>query len=260
MTAFTLKIIALACMILDHISKAAIFVQGFDAPSWFELVGRIAFPIYAYLIAEGCRRTKSIPKYAVRLFLFALISELPYRLAFSYYVDITQGLSGAAYFGAVIPRALSPLRLTNVLMTLFLGVIAVWIHTKIEKREGRGLYFLSFLAVAALSLLSSYNHSDYEGWGVILIFALYIIKSKKVRIAALFVWIALFYLLYVTFNGSGFMLSVPHYWIQFGFACVALVPIALYNGKRGPGFKYTFYAAYPLHLALIVLIREFVLK
>ena len=78
MTAFVIKIIASICMLLDHIG-VVFGTQMAELYSWpviFKSIGRIAFPIYAYMIAQGCKHTKNINKYLFRLGIFALISVM----------------------------------------------------------------------------------------------------------------------------------------------------------------------------------------
>ena len=76
MTAFTLKIIALLSMLVDHIGVT--FPEA--TPFGFRAVGRLAFPIFVYLLAEGFRHTKAPEKFLMRLFIFAIISEIPYDI------------------------------------------------------------------------------------------------------------------------------------------------------------------------------------
>ena len=76
MSAFVLKIIAIITMFIDHIGY--IFSNG--KISYFNYIGRLAFPIFAFQISEGYLHTKNLKKYFLRLFLFALISQIPFML------------------------------------------------------------------------------------------------------------------------------------------------------------------------------------
>ena len=106
MTSFALKIIAIVSMFCDHFGDA--FVGHF---SFLNLIGRIAFPIFAFQISEGYTHTKDLKKYFLRLGIFAAISQIPFSL-FSY-----------KYLGA------SPLSL-NVFFTLFIGLLAIHLWNK----------------------------------------------------------------------------------------------------------------------------------
>jgi len=130
MTAFVLKIIASICMLIDH--TGAIF----PTPEIFRLIGRIVFPIYAYMIAQGCKHTKNINKYLFRLGVFAIISEIPFDLAFYRYFGNPFGVN---YFSE-----------TNVFYTLFLGAacIAVYERLKTKQRPWLVLVFLLIIPVS----------------------------------------------------------------------------------------------------------------
>ena len=82
---YWLKLIAVISMLIDHTSAVILEqIPGLEAPAFFmRIIGRAAFPIYCFLLVEGFYHTRSRAKYAGRLFLFALISEVPFDLAFS---------------------------------------------------------------------------------------------------------------------------------------------------------------------------------
>ena len=121
LTGYHLKLIALATMILDH-TTAALFPQF-----WFlRGIGRMAFPIYAFLIAEGCRYTRDRFQYAMRLGLFALISEIPYDLAL--HPDI---LEQSGWGWNFVGR-------TNVFYTMFFAVSAIYIFETLRRQPRKG--------------------------------------------------------------------------------------------------------------------------
>lgn len=109
MTSFALKMIAIVSMFCDHFGDA--YVGSF---SIFNLIGRIAFPIFAFQISEGFIHTRSIKKYFLRLGIFALISQIPFWL-FSHKFLGTNDLS------------------LNVFFTLFLGLLGIYLYDYIVK-------------------------------------------------------------------------------------------------------------------------------
>ena len=140
MTAFTLKIIALSAMLIDH--SAVVFPDIF--PFWFRGIGRLAYPIFVYVLAEGFRHTKSPMKFLTRLFTFALISEIPFDLA----------LTGKINFLAD----------TNIFYTLFLGGAAVCLYERFKERHN----WQTMAVIAAIlptAVLAEIMSVDYGGAG-----------------------------------------------------------------------------------------------
>ena len=109
MTSFTLKLIAMITMFIDHFGYA---IMG--QFSFFNLFGRLAFPIFAFQISEGFIHTKSVKKYLLRLIIFALISQIPFSL-FTYYIVHS-----------------NPFTL-NVFFTLAFGLVSIYIYDLIIK-------------------------------------------------------------------------------------------------------------------------------
>lgn len=234
----SLKIIAMITMLIDHTGAALLCtLPGFSsqntAPlfkgfpfSLYELytisrnIGRIAFPIYCFLLVEGFFHTKSKKKYALRLFLFALISEIPFNLAFA--------------------DRLFCLQYQNVFWTLFLGFLCILLLER-QKQTAQtkspalqdtttvntSLILLFFIALATVL------KTDYYGLGIILI-AIFYYYHTKTKEACIF----------------GFLSFL---WEPFCFPAFLLIP--LYNGKRGLRLKYLFYLFYPLHLLILYGLR-----
>ncbi len=206
---FVLKCIAMICMLIDH-TGAVLFPQYLG----LRMVGRLAFPIYCFLLVEGAMHTTNIRKYEQRLFLFALISEVPFDLAF--------------YGGTSWAHQ-------NVFFTLFLGVLAIDLAQCI--RNKLSVIIIFFLMIIVAELL----HTDYGGSGIVFILCYYLLYEKKVLKQAMFV-LENFFL---------YRVGVQLY------ASFAVVPMLLYNGKKGPSMKYLFYVFYPGHLLILYLIVKF---
>lgn len=147
-TGFSLKIIAVSTMIIDHIG-AVLFPQFVI----FRIIGRLAFPIYCFLLAEGFSHTRNIKKYGTRLFLFALISEVPFDLAFNqtfFYWDSQ-----------------------NVFWTLFIGLQTIY-FAKRSKNELYSILILIIGMVAAMLL-----KTDYTAVGILMIYVFSKFKENK---------------------------------------------------------------------------------
>ena len=105
---YWLKVIAVVSMLIDHTSAVILEqISGLENPAFLmRIIGRLAFPIYCFLLVEGFYHTRSRAKYAGRLFLFALISEVPFDLAFS--------------------RRMCDFSSSNVFFTLLFGLLVIW--------------------------------------------------------------------------------------------------------------------------------------
>lgn len=236
MTWNVLKWVAIAAMLIDH---TAAVMGGLFPFSWYDPmrdVGRIAFPIFAYGIAQGCVYTHSARRYLGRLLLFAVLSELPYRLALR---------AGSLAFG-----------LFNVFFTLLAGAACCQI-VKFCKNKGRRWAWAAVVPVGAIVLLCEMQHTDYGGFGVLCILLPYLFwESKPARLIALGSVVALIYIVVSHFQGFG----MPLYWIyapenvgsmvrETLFALAGVGLIALYNGQPGSKKgKWAFYIFYPAHL------------
>lgn len=238
----TLKIIALITMLIDHVGAVVVLRVMFDNAAqmgfagkilddgFYDLyrvmrnIGRIAFPIYCFLLVEGFRRTKNKIKYVLRLGVFALISEIPFDLALS------SRMFAFSY--------------QNVFFTLLIGLLTMLAMEALEhmlrKRQDAGVgnipalvLYPAYIAVLVVGAFAAeLLHADYGAKGIICIVVLYFFRGNKITQAlagaCAFLWEA--------------------------YASLAFIPIALYNGERGLKLKYVFYIFYPLHLLVLYLI------
>lgn len=148
----TLKIIAILTMLIDHI--AAILISPSEPVYMlFRLIGRLAFPIFCFLLVEGFLYTKNIKNYAFRLFLFALISEVPFDLA----------IAGNAFSFAQ----------QNVFFTLFIGLTTIALFAKSTS------VWIKFLILIAGMLLAYFANTDYGHFGILAIVVIYILRKDK---------------------------------------------------------------------------------
>ena len=207
-TLFTLKIIAIITMFLDH------YYRIIGGPEWLSILGRLAFPIFAFSISEGYSHTKNVNKYLTRLLNFAVIIQLPNFLGFQEY----------------------PL---NIFFTLALGLFCLEIldNNKIN-------IVVRYIIVLYLCFFAEKTGLDYGAYGVILI-----ILFNKLRNNKLYIFIA-FLALNLVILKIGSLSEIQIYSI------FSLVPIFLYNGKKGYGMKYFFYLFYPLHFIFLYFLNE----
>jgi len=232
MSSFTLKILACALMVVDHVS-----IIFFPTNPIMRLIGRLVFPMFAYFIAEGYRHTKDPTSYLGRLFLFALISQPFYTFGFNY-----------------------PTVHFNVFFTLAAGLYAVYAYEKSKS------YVALLLAMAGAELV----HASYGFTGVLMIFVIHKFFQDYKRMALWVFLISILagmHTIAVKYSDDpNFVISfsyiAKHAVSSLVQPCAVLaVPlIALYNGKRGPNAKYLFYIFYPGHLAILGLIRIFLHK
>lgn len=215
MSSFVFKIIACITMFIDHIGYAI-----YGEFSWCNYIGRLAFPIFAYQITEGYTHTKSLKKYFFRLFVFALISQIPFML---FHTMVSSGFA------------------LNVFFTLLLGLLAIFLFEKLPSK------LVSLPAIALLCSIAQVTNMDYGYWGVLLIFVFYLCKNNKILLATSF--FALLCIRYV----PNFIHYHFHYIYLVLFLCTfaSIIPILFYNKKQGKKMKYFLYFFYPVHLLLI---------
>ena len=232
MTSASLHIMAMAFMLLDHLW--ATVIPGND---WMTCIGRLAFPIFAFMIAEGCLRTRSIKKYALRMLIFAVISEIPFNLAFS-------------------GRIFYPTH-QNVLWTFLIAIMLVWLN---EKAREKNKLWLTLLTGAGSILIGAIvgivTMVDYHHVGVLTVLVFYFFHDRKwwCYLAQL---VCLVYMNFEMLGGLGYELEIfgkEFFLVRQGLAVFALAAIWLYRGKKGYQsrvFKYVNYAFYPGHLVIL---------
>ncbi len=227
MTVFHIKIIAIFSMLIDHIGLF-LFPEVF----FLRIIGRLAFPLFAWLIANGALHTSNIKAYLARLFGFALISQIPYVLI---------SRTNDPFFSGL-----------NIFFTLFLGLMAI---TLIRDEKNTLIRFAIIIVAAVVAELIG---ADYGAAGVLSIIAFYLtFKDIKKMVFVQTCIFSLFYVLPATMtmmytSSSSFIPPLGLFQI---FAVVSLLFIGFYNNQQGPKLKYLFYFFYPLHLLVLYLIK-----
>lgn len=226
----TLKWIAVISMLVDH-AAVVFYVASREAGRallsrdlYFVLrsVGRLAFPLYAFLLTEGFFHTRSVKKYLFRLLLFGAVSEIPFDLAFR----------GVWLEGSY----------QNVYFTLTLGLLAVWLWMRATDGDARscgvGRILLGLMGIAATALLAWLGKTDYGAWGVLTIAAMAILRRHE----------------WQRNLAAGAFLLGSNVIEAVGF--VDFILLHYYNGERGRQPKYFFYLFYPVHLLVLVLLSR----
>jgi hypothetical protein len=280
MTSYHLKLIAIVTMTIDHIGKILgqpfllRFFPGALAPTYwvvqaFEWIGRLAFPLFAFMIAEGCAKTRSMPKYAGRLALFAILSQPFYHLAFMFRMDIQRFGTAQQVMLAAVKSTLQP---DNIFVVLALGALAVWAYRKLRASNNKRAVWLTAPLLAAAAFAASFLRTGYGAFGVVLIFALYILPDARWKALTLVIWAIIMYALYASWNGVMLQWLPRHsdtVWGQAGeiitglmpciaAACAAL-PVLAYNCQRGKAAKWIFYVYYPAHLLCLFVMAALVI-
>ena len=223
-----LKLIAFLSMVIDHTAASLPFFAAPERTWLYTLmrgIGRLAFPLFAFLLAVGATRTRDMKKYLLRLGFFALLCEVPFdMMAFgTYWYPSHQ----------------------NIFFTLFFALLAIDLYRKAQARwEGQLLQLLGPLAVIAAVAAGHFLRFDYGADGVILIFGLYMWRTdmKQVKMYP-------FYLM---------LLMGAIWWgdpLQL-LALLAFFPMLYYNGKLGKKIpRYLFYWGYLIHVLILGLLR-----
>lgn len=235
-TSLSLHIMAMAFMLCDHLWGT--IVPGHD---WLTCIGRIAFPIYAFLLVEGYFHTKNLKKYVSRLLIFAILSEIPFNLAMG-------------------SRVFYPIH-QNVLWSF---LIALWLIHLNEKARKSGRIWKRILT-GGLTVVLGYvlglvTMVDFYHAGILMVLVFYFFRGRKwwnLLGQIVFLWHINTELL----GGFGYefqLFGQTHFFLRQGFAMLALIPIWLYRGKQGYHNKfiqYGCYAFYPLHLLILGLAK-----
>lgn len=304
----TIKIIAVIAMLIDHVGavvlERVLAVNGFwgamgsqnaqEINKWMmengslyftywllRFIGRLGFPIFCFLLVEGFQKTRNVKKYALRMGMFALISEVPFNLALTgklldqryqnVYFTLFLGLAALCVFGflgrfkgekrlsrpvgillmagGVLFPGFYLVSLVNSLVVVKSEAVTILLYGIFCGGAG-GIYYLygrnkvpgsvqvlcgDMTALIVLMLLADFLRTDYGGMGVLTIAVMYAFRKGRVR----------------SMLAGCIVLTIMS--VSEVTAFFTLIPVALYNGRRGLKMKYFFYAFYPAHLLLLYL-------
>ncbi len=223
MSSFALRALALFFMLLDHAGLSL-----FPSLAALRCAGRLAFPLYCFLLAEGFAHTRNVRAYMRRLLLAAILSEIPFDLL-------------------IFGRFSSSME-QNVLFSLLFALMALVCADALRARPMQALLACAGLAVCAMALRLSF------GWlGIALCLSFYFFRESRARMLLLSSSALSLYALSLLLSG------VDTRWALTAFCALLALPLLLlYNGAPGPRGKwlsFAFYAAYPAHLLLLVWLR-----
>lgn len=208
MSYFTLKLIALITMVIDHIGIS------YDL-ELFRIIGRLSFPIYAFLIVNGFNYSKNIKRYLSRLLLFAVISEIPFQLFKYNHINLT---------------------FSNVFVTLSLGLIAILMLKSYKNK------IIKYSGVFLICICAELLGSDYGFRGVLLVVIFYLFRNRRLM---QFIFMSLLWICSYRLNGIFGLLSLVFIWIYN--------PRKYIKRKISKYFFYWFYPVHLLVLYLFSL-------
>ena len=230
-----LHILAMALMLCDHMWATII-----PGNNWMTCIGRIAFPIYAFTLVEGYFHTRNLKKYAQRLLLFAVVSEIPFNL---------MCVSSPVY----------PFH-QNVIWTLLIGLWMIHLNEKAVQKGALVRCLTAGGTLALGSILGLVTFVDYGNAGVLMILLFYFFRGRAAW-CLLGQLLGMYWLNFEVLQGLSYEISLfgqTLFFPQQGFAILALIPIWLYRGRKGYSsrwFQYFCYGFYPVHMLLLWLIR-----
>lgn len=219
-----LKVVACETMLIDHIAASGL-VHSMN----MRLVGRVAFPIYCFLLAEGAHYTKNPGKYGMRLVIGEALAELPFDLVFS---------------GA--PNWLD----NSVMLTLLLGFLALmamqWTMNPV----------LKLMSAVPFILMGNTLYSDYGSWGVAMVVMFGLAREMPKP-----GWFRAIGLLIICASMNSLRVNICGLRVRSElFGMLALIPISFYHGNKtstNKAVQWGFYLFYPVHLLVIWLLKVF---
>ena len=197
-------------MFLDHYHY---IVGGSEI---LNVIGRIAFPIFAFTLNEGYVHTRSLKKYLLRLFIFAVSIQMPSIL-----------------FGYDYPM--------NIFFTLFLGLLSIYIFN-LKKMN----VILKIILIGFILFFSQKFKLDYGIYGILVIINFNIFRNNKFKILMNFLVLNIYNVIFPK------VFDLPDTQL---FSLVSLVFIFMYNGEKGRSMKYFFYLFYPIHFFILEVIK-----
>ncbi|MDE7288639.1 MAG: conjugal transfer protein TraX, partial [Oscillospiraceae bacterium] len=237
---FGLHVMAMAFMLCDHM-----WATLFPAAEWLTCVGRLAYPIFAFMIVEGYTHTHNLRKYMLRLLFWAVVTEIPFNLM----------CSGSIFF---------PFH-QNVLWTFLISLLMIILIEKCRTKFKPVSFVLLSVLIVVLGYVAGYAAIvDYFGEGVLMVLMFYFFRTPNLK-NRLLQLICMYILNVEMLGGYSYEFALFGHSFEFaqqGFAILSLIPIWLYSGRQGfhsKAFRYFCYAFYPVHMLLLVGVRSLII-
>lgn len=235
-TSNVLHILAMIFMLCDHLWGT--IVPGND---WLTCIGRLAFPIFAFMLVEGYFHTKNLKKYVGRLFLFAVLSEIPFNLAMG-------------------SSVLYPIH-QNVLWSFLISLGLIHWNEKVKRTKKIWVQILVGCVTVLLGyIIGILTMVDFYHAGILTVLVFYFFRQRAWW-CYIGQFLCLWYINIEMLSGFAYELHIAgetYFLVRQGFALLALIPIWLYRGKQGYHSKilqYSYYLFYPLHLLILGMIK-----
>lgn len=221
MSLFVLKIIGLITMFLDHYQ---FMIGGSEV---LRIIGRVAFPIFAFTLSEGYVHTRNLKKYLLRIFCFAVGIQILFIL-FEY--------------GGIV----------NIFFTLFFGLVAIYIlNLKKDLVKEPFMKVIKVILIAGILYLAQVLQLDYGAYGILLIMIFNAFRNDKLKILMSFLALNMFNIIFPN------VFQIIDTQI---FSLISLIFIFMYNGEKGRSIRYFFYLFYPVHFFILGVIKFFLEK
>ena len=241
LSSFTLHLLAMVLMLGDHL-----WATIFPYLNWLTCLGRIAFPIFAFMIVEGYFHTRNFKKYILRMLAFALVAEVPFDLVYG-------------------SMAFYPFH-QNVLWTFLIALLLIHWVEKTKQQQNRMKSALVLAAAFLVGfLLGNLAMVDYYGVGVLVVLMFYVLRKRTVLNFVLQA-LCMYYVFVELIGGYYYPVTIfGHYFElqQEAFSLLALLPIWLYKGRQGyhaKWWQYFCYGFYPGHLLVLYVVWQLLLR
>lgn len=220
LSSFALKIFAIIGMTCNHAAYIFNVYLPFEVSFIFFAIGGITFPTMAFLLVEGYKHTSNIRKYALRLFVFALISQIPFSLFL-------------VAFEA------------NVLFTLLLSLLALYLY---DHMHNRTLFWIAFVGIVIVT-----SQCDWGMIGPVVVLIMHAVPHNKERIifAILLIIFSIGFPSLLAYFATLDLVQLPYALYAFVGSGMCIPLLLAYNGTRGKPLKWFFYAYYPGHILVL---------
>lgn len=260
-----LKYLVIIAMVIDHIAWCFAEQLGPSLCSVMHFIGRLTGPTMAFFLAEGYKHTSNRARYQKRLFIFALISWLP----FVFFETMNNIGTRAELSESFKDIFLDHLPAQGVIFTLFLGitVLRIWDSQTLPKPWNtkpfpKPLKIVLIVLLTIASLIGDWPIMDVLGPFFLVVFCDQKLE-RYLSVGLVYGLMNSLLFLSISPDGSNIYFDIPGNWHNFGILLVPVIIWLFYNGEGGKKSafnKWFFYIFYPAHLVVIGIIKLLILK